>query len=135
METVYEAGSRIERLLNAVSRFVKDARYYGPLLAESHLTWCLFGGMLRQILTLPLPADTGCQAWQGGESNPDDVGELTRKVSERMLRNGANDGILVVEAALPGTLGALALERMQKDANGCNWDILFRSPEGKMEIP
>jgi len=37
-------------------RLIKHARYYGLLLAESHLTRRLFGGMLRRIVTLPVPA-------------------------------------------------------------------------------
>jgi hypothetical protein len=32
------------------------ARYYWLLLAESQLTWRLFGGMLRRMEALPLPA-------------------------------------------------------------------------------
>ena len=34
----------------------KHARYYWLLLAESHLTRRLFGGMLQRIVTLPVPA-------------------------------------------------------------------------------
>jgi hypothetical protein len=53
-----------------------------------------------------------------------------------VLRNGANDGSLVLEAAQPDTLGALTLERMQKKiASGGDWNILVRSQESKMEIP
>jgi len=37
-------------------RLIKHARYYWLLLAESHLTRRLFGGMLRRIVTLPVPA-------------------------------------------------------------------------------
>jgi hypothetical protein len=37
-------------------RLVKHARYYWLLLAESHLTWRLFGSMLRRMEALPLPA-------------------------------------------------------------------------------
>src|SRR5215469_11488720 len=37
-------------------RLVKHAHYYWPLLAESHLTWRLFGGMVRRVTALPLPA-------------------------------------------------------------------------------
>jgi hypothetical protein len=37
-------------------RLIKHARYYWLLLAESHLTWRLFGGMLQRIVTLPVPA-------------------------------------------------------------------------------
>jgi len=38
-----------------VKTSVKHARYW-LLLAESHLTRWLFGGMLRRIVTLPVPA-------------------------------------------------------------------------------
>jgi len=37
-------------------RLIKHARYYWLLLAESHLTRRLFGGMLRKIAALPSPA-------------------------------------------------------------------------------
>ena len=37
-------------------RLIKHARYYWLLLAESHLTRRLFGGMLQRIVTLPVPA-------------------------------------------------------------------------------
>jgi hypothetical protein len=37
-------------------RLVKHARYYWLLLAESHLTKRLFGGMLGRIAGLSLPA-------------------------------------------------------------------------------
>jgi hypothetical protein len=37
-------------------RLIKHARYCWLLLAESHLTRRLFGGMLQRILTLPVPA-------------------------------------------------------------------------------
>jgi hypothetical protein len=37
-------------------RLIKHARYYWLLLAESHLTRRLFGGMLQRIMTLPTPA-------------------------------------------------------------------------------
>ena len=61
---------------------------------------------------------------------------MTGEVSEKVLRNGANDGSLVPEATQSGTLGALALERTQErwraEANG---GILVRSRESKMEIP
>ena len=45
-----------QRLVKTGGRLVKHARYYWLLLAESHLTWRLFGSMLRRILALPLPA-------------------------------------------------------------------------------
>jgi hypothetical protein len=40
----------------AGGRWIKQARYNRLLLAESHLTRRLFGGMLRKSAALPLPA-------------------------------------------------------------------------------
>jgi len=37
-------------------RLIKHARYYWLLLAESHLTRRLFGGMLRRIAMVASPA-------------------------------------------------------------------------------
>jgi hypothetical protein len=45
-----------ETRLSPGGRLIKHARYYWLLLAESHLTRRLFGGMLRRIVTLPSPA-------------------------------------------------------------------------------
>jgi hypothetical protein len=45
-----------QRLPKAGGRLVKHARYYGLLLAESHLTRRLFGARVRRIAGLPLPA-------------------------------------------------------------------------------
>jgi len=45
-----------QRLLKTGGRLVKHARYYGLLLAESHLTRRLFGSLVRRIATLPPPA-------------------------------------------------------------------------------
>src|ERR1017187_8878805 len=45
-----------QRLVKTGGRLVKHARYYWLLLAESHLTRRLFGGMVRRIDTLPTPA-------------------------------------------------------------------------------
>jgi hypothetical protein len=45
-----------QRLVKTGGRLVKHARYYGLFLAESHLTRRLFGGMVRRISELPLPA-------------------------------------------------------------------------------
>ena len=45
-----------QRLVKTGGRLIKHARYYWLLLAESHLTRPLFGGMLRRIVTLPSPA-------------------------------------------------------------------------------
>ena len=44
-----------QRLMKTGGRLVKPARYYFLLLAESHLTRRLFGGMLRRMAALPLP--------------------------------------------------------------------------------
>ena len=46
-----------QRLVKTGGRLVKHARYYWLLLAEGHLTRRLFGGMLRRIWALPVPAD------------------------------------------------------------------------------
>ncbi len=45
-----------KRLVKTGGRLVKHARYYRLLLAESHLTRRLFGGMVRRIEALPVPA-------------------------------------------------------------------------------
>jgi hypothetical protein len=45
-----------QRLEKASGRMIKHARYYWLLLAESHLTRRLFGGMLARIAALPSPA-------------------------------------------------------------------------------
>ena len=45
-----------QRLVKTGGRPIKHTRYYWLLLAESHLTRCLFGSMLRRMKALPLPA-------------------------------------------------------------------------------
>jgi len=45
-----------QRLVKTGGRLIKHARYYWLLLAESHLTRRLFGGMVERIESLPLPA-------------------------------------------------------------------------------
>jgi hypothetical protein len=45
-----------QRLVKTGGRLIKHARYYWLLLAESHLTRRLFGGMLQRIVTLPVLA-------------------------------------------------------------------------------
>jgi hypothetical protein len=45
-----------QRLVKTGGRLVKHARYYWLLLAESHLTTGLFGGMVRRIGALAGPA-------------------------------------------------------------------------------
>lgn len=40
-------------LVKAGSRLVKHARYYGLFLAESYLTWQLFGATVGRIYALP----------------------------------------------------------------------------------
>src|SRR5262245_19689063 len=44
-----------QRLVKTGGRLVKHARYYWLLLAEGHLTPCLFAAMLRRIWALPVP--------------------------------------------------------------------------------
>jgi Transposase DDE domain group 1 len=44
-----------QRLVKTGGRLVKHARYYWLLLAESHLTPRLFGGMLGKVAALPAP--------------------------------------------------------------------------------
>jgi hypothetical protein len=44
-----------QRLVRTGGRLVKHARYYWLLLAESHLTRRLFGGMVRRIAALQVP--------------------------------------------------------------------------------
>ena len=43
-----------QRLVKTGGRLVKHARYYWLLLAESHLTWRLFGATVRRIAALPV---------------------------------------------------------------------------------
>jgi hypothetical protein len=45
-----------QRLVKAGGRMIKPSRYHWLLLAESHLTRRLFGGMLARIAALPSPA-------------------------------------------------------------------------------
>jgi len=45
-----------QRLVKTGGRLIKHARYYWLLLAESHLTRRLFGGMVQRIVTLQVPA-------------------------------------------------------------------------------
>jgi hypothetical protein len=42
-----------QRLVKTGGRLLKHARYYWLLLAESHLTRRLFGGVVRRIAALP----------------------------------------------------------------------------------
>jgi Transposase DDE domain group 1 len=44
-----------QRLVKTGGRLIKHARYSWLLLAEGHLTWPLFAGMLRRIAALPSP--------------------------------------------------------------------------------
>ena len=44
-----------QRQVKTGGRLVKHARYHWLLLAESHLTRRLFGGMVRRMAALPLP--------------------------------------------------------------------------------
>ena len=45
-----------QRLVKTGGRLIKHARYYWPLLAESHLTRRLSGSMVRGIVSLLLTA-------------------------------------------------------------------------------
>jgi Transposase DDE domain group 1 len=45
-----------QRLVKTGRRLIKHARYYCLLLAQSHLTRRLFGGMLGKVAALPSPA-------------------------------------------------------------------------------
>lgn len=73
---------------------------------------------------------------QPGESSLDDGGELTEEVPERVLRDGTNDGSLVLEVAQPATARVSGVEtnskRCRTDATG---GILAGCRESKMEIP
>jgi hypothetical protein len=44
-----------QRLVKTGGRLIKHARYHWLLLAESHLTRRLFGGMLGKVAELPSP--------------------------------------------------------------------------------
>jgi hypothetical protein len=48
--------SLLQRFVTTGGRFIKHARHYWLLLAESHLTRRLFGAMLQRIAALPSPA-------------------------------------------------------------------------------
>ena len=52
----WSLSSLQQRLMKTGGRLIKHARYYWLLLAESHLTRRLFGGMLRRITTVASPA-------------------------------------------------------------------------------
>lgn len=67
-----------QRLLKTGGRLTEHARYYWPLLAESHLTRRLFGAMVRRITALPVPTGKAAAGKQTGR-----VGEVT----ERCMRN------------------------------------------------
>jgi hypothetical protein len=45
-----------QRLVKTGGRLIKHACYYWLLLAESHLTRRLFGGILGKVAALPPPA-------------------------------------------------------------------------------
>ena len=53
-----------QRLVNTGGRFIKHARYYRLLLAESHLTRRLFGGMLGSRRCRRRPHTAACRAQQ-----------------------------------------------------------------------
>ena len=45
-----------QRLVKTGGRLIKHARYFWLLLAEGHLTWRLFGAVLRRLEMLSVPA-------------------------------------------------------------------------------
>ncbi len=45
-----------QRLVKTGGRPIKDARRHWLLLADRHVTWRLFGAMVRRIAALPVPA-------------------------------------------------------------------------------
>ena len=55
LSLVWWLTSLQQRLVKTGGRLIKHARYW-LLLAETHLTRRLFGGMLRTIVTLQVPA-------------------------------------------------------------------------------
>jgi hypothetical protein len=68
-----------QRLVKTGKRLIKHARYYWLLLAESRLTWRLFGAMLQQIAALPSPT--------GQASRPDRI-SVTRQAGRRRSVGG-----------------------------------------------
>jgi hypothetical protein len=52
----WSLASLQKRLVKTGGRFIRHARYYWLLLAESHLMRRLFAGMLAKIAALPSPA-------------------------------------------------------------------------------
>jgi hypothetical protein len=73
-----------QRLVKTGGRLIKHARYYWLLLAESHLTRRLFGGVLQRIVTLPVSAGLAARRaqqilmtkfrWGDGEMSAESVG-------------------------------------------------------------
>jgi hypothetical protein len=45
-----------QRLVRTGGRLIKHARYYRLMLAESHLTWRLFGSLVLRAAREPRPA-------------------------------------------------------------------------------
>ena len=85
-------------------RLIKHARYYWLLLAESHLTRRLFGGMLWKIAALPSPAGS---ANRGSEriSLTKETGE--GKLSAESVGKAAVAGVGRSAPAEPGACGPL----------------------------
>jgi len=55
-------------------------------------------------------------------------------MSERVLRNGENHGLLVLAEALPGASGSLALEGMQKKIAAAGTGGILSSPGMQNEM-
>ena len=47
--------TNMHQLVKTGGRLIKHARYYWPLLAESHLTRRLLGAVVGRIAALPVP--------------------------------------------------------------------------------
>jgi hypothetical protein len=71
-----------QRLVKRGGRLIKHARYYWLLLAEGHLTWRMFGSMVRRIAALPLPAGYGTAAGKRTGRRKEGDGEVSEKSRE-----------------------------------------------------
>ncbi len=79
-----------QRLVKTGGRLIKHARYYWLLLAESHLTQRLFGGMLAKIAMLPSPAgQSECKAEQISMTTPG----MQREVSSGSMGKTASSAV------------------------------------------
>ena len=59
-----------QRLVRSGGRLIKHARYYWLMLAESHLTWRLFGSMVLRVAREPRLA--------GSETPPGNAARWTK---------------------------------------------------------